>query len=181
MATIKIDTEAIDELVRDIEKAKRILLSRLAERGYQLLRKEVPYQTGNLRQGVAPPDVKYPRATLTVSARSARTGGGKATVHLKSGTTKTVNLKPTRAYNYADVVAKGNKDTTLYPKKAKAFLIPIPTAPTDKSYLVADGQIYVVRRTRKAQKPNPYDERAAEQLETEAPAIGAAVLQEIFE
>ncbi|KAK0039547.1 hypothetical protein Bpfe_031032 [Biomphalaria pfeifferi] len=69
-----------------IEQAKRIMLGRIAERGYQLLRAEVPKVTTNLQQGVAPPDVDYRKleATLTVSARSARVGATKATLHLKS-------------------------------------------------------------------------------------------------
>jgi hypothetical protein len=81
-AEVVVNSKAIEEQARDIERAKRALIGRLAERGYQLLREEVPYQTGNLKQGVAPPDVDYQKleALLTVSARSAARGGEQGTV-----------------------------------------------------------------------------------------------------
>jgi hypothetical protein len=59
VAEVIVDTKAIDQLGKDIDRAKRALIGRLGERGYQLLREEVPYVTGNLKQGVATPDVDY--------------------------------------------------------------------------------------------------------------------------
>lgn len=182
MADVRADTKAVDELAHDIRRAKEILLGRLAERGVQLLREEVPKKTTNLQQGVAPPDVDYDKlqATLTVSARSARRGARTATLHLADGKTKQVKLRATNPYNYADVVAKGNKDAVLQPKRAKAFLIPVSSAPDKGSYIVDGDQIYIVRPTKKGMKANPYDERAAKRLEGEAVSIGNAVLREIF-
>lgn len=182
MANVSVDTEGLKELAELIGQAKRLMLGRIAERGYQLLRAEVPKVTTNLQQGVAPPDVDYRKleATLTVSARSARVGATKATLHLKSGETRQVNLRAQPEYNYAEVVARGNKKAVLYPKKAKAFLIPVGTAPTDESYVSIDGKNYVMRRSRKGRKGNPYDERAAQRLENELEPIGTNVLREIF-
>jgi hypothetical protein len=201
MSDAKIDKKAVEEFARDIERSKKALLGRLAERGYQLLRAEVPEVTGNLKQGVAPPmlnltgrqvtkaensfghtDVDYEEltATLTVSARSARRGSRQATLFDKEGREKKkVTLRPTRAYNYAEVVAKGGP--TISPKKSKALLIPVPTAPTGESYLMVDGQVLVVRKSAKGMKPNPYDARAAAQLEKEAASIAEATFREIFD
>ena len=60
MAETVVDTRAIEQLGRDIEKAKRQMIGRLGERGYQLLREEVPKVSRNLMQGVAAPEVRVP-------------------------------------------------------------------------------------------------------------------------
>ncbi|MGE0367218.1 MAG: hypothetical protein AB7Q00_15940 [Phycisphaerales bacterium] len=180
---INVNAKAAEDLAKDIERAKRMLLGRMAERGYQLLRAEAPARTGNLRQGVAPPEVDYGsmQATLTVSARSARIGPRQATVIGSDGKEKKqVTLKAVEPYNYAEVVARGNRDAVLRPKTARAFLIPVATAPSDEGYLISGGQFFVVRRSRKAQQPNPYDERAAKRLEGEADRIADVVLRKIF-
>lgn len=174
----KVDKKALEEFARDIERTRAILLGRLAERGYQLLREEVPEVTGNLKQGVAPPDVDFPKATLTVSARSARLSGRQGTLYGKDGEEKKkVTLRPQKPYNYAEVVAKGYPN--IVPRKAKALLIPVTTAPSDESYLIVDGTIFVFRRSAKI-KANPYDERAAARLEKEAAGIAETTLREIF-
>jgi len=178
MAEVIVDAKAINELARDIEKAKRALLGRLAERGYQLLRAEVPFQTGNLKQGVASPDVNYSQMTamLTVSARSASVGGLQAKVIGADGKEKkTVMLRPRAAFNYAEVVARGRP--AISPKRGKALLIPVASAPSSGGYLIAGGQIYIVRKSARATKPNPFDERAARRLEGEADNIAEAVLR----
>lgn len=180
-AIVKVDTKAIEQLVVDIEKAKRAMLGRLAERGYQVLRAEVPVETGNLKQGVAPPQVDYARmqAELTVSARSGLSAGGAAEVFGADGKLKkVVTLRPSPAYNYAEVVARGNVQATLTPTHARAFLIPVPFAPTGEGYVMAGGKFFVFRRSRRGQAANPFDERAAVRLEAEAPGIGDAVLRE---
>lgn len=172
------DTKALEDLAADLVKMKRQVLGRLTERGYQLLRDEVPVDQGNLKQGVASPDVDYQKmeAVLTVTAESARVGSREARVIGADGKEKkTVTLRPRPAYNYALVVAKGYKPR-IRPKNAKALLIPVPTAPTKGGYLIAGGQIYVVRKSTKGIKANPYDERAAKRLEGEAEKIANAVL-----
>ena len=179
---ITVDTKEIDQLGKDIERARRALIGRLGERGEQIMREEVPYVTGNLKQGVTH-DVDYEKleATIIASARSGATGAISATVIGADGKEKKkVSLKAQPAYNYAEVVARGNKEATLSPKHAKAFLIPVPTAPEGESYLLAGAQIFVVRKTRKGQKPNPFDERTAKRLTDEAPSIGEAVLEKFL-
>lgn len=183
MATIeiKVDAKAVDDLAASIAKAKRQVLGRLAERGYQLLREEVPVDTGNLKQGVAAPDVNYDAgtATLTVSARSARLGPRQAVVIGADGEEKKrVTLKSSPGFNYAAAVAQGRP--AIEPKNGQALLIPVPSAPSGQGYLIAGGQIFVVRKSAKAVAPNPYDERAAKRLEGEAEKIADAVLKKIF-
>jgi hypothetical protein len=197
MAEVVVDSKAIRELAEDFVKAKRAFIGRLAERGYQLLRDEIKssaYRTGNLLQGVAPPDVDYDKlqALLTVSARSAETGATDAKMIGADGKQKrSVTLKPQKPFNYAESVARGRrgftaKGASLGPKGerpvgpgfARALLIPVPTAPSGESYLIANGQIFIFRRSVKATKPNPFDERAAKRLEGEAAKIGEAVLKQ---
>lgn len=179
---IQVDASAVHNLALDIDRAKRRMIGQLAERGYQLLRAEVPQQTGNLKQGVAPPEVNYQQhtATLTVSARSARGAREAVVIGADGKEKKRVRLKTTERYNYADVVALGNRKVTLTPRSSRAFLIPVSSPPSGESYLISGGQIFVVRRSRKAQKPNPFHERAGKRLEDEAPAIGEAVLRKLF-
>lgn len=174
----RVDLSGIEELRQELKQFKRVAIGRLGERGYQLLRAEVPYVTGNLKQGVAPPEIKGNRATLTVTARSARRGARQATLHLKSGKTKAVKLRGVPAFNYATTVAEGRP--AMSAKRAKALLIPVASPPSGESYIEADGQFYIVRRTAKATKPNPYHERAARRLEAEAVYIVEAVAKEMF-
>jgi len=175
----RVDLSGIEELRRELKQFKRVAIGRLGERGYQLLRAEVPKVTRNLMQGVSPPEIKGNRATLTVTARSARRGARQATLHLKSGKTKQIKLRPTAAFNYPEVVATGRPAMTA--RRAKVLIIPVPSPPSGESYIEADGQFYVMRKTAKAVKPNPYDERAARRLEGEAVYIVEAVARETFE
>lgn len=179
---MSVDLTALDELARQIDEFKRITLGHLVERGAEIVREEVPKDTHRLESGVSS-DVDYGKLTgeIIVSAESDRRGARKATLHLKDGQTREVKLRPTKAYNYAEVVARGNKDATLYPKKAKAFLIPVSSAPSGGEYITDGDQIYVVRRSRKAQQPNPYDERAMKRLGDEAVGITTAIAQEFFQ
>lgn len=153
MANVVVDDSALKQLGKDIERGKRVLIGRLAERGYHLLRAEIKktaFATGNLNQGVAPPGVEVSTGRivtksenkqgetyvdydeligqLTVSARSGRTGAGVAEVFGADGKkNKTVSLRPQPGYNYAATVAQGHKMATMTPSVAKAFLIPIVT------------------------------------------------------
>lgn len=180
MATVKVDTTELKKLGADFRAGTIVALGRLGERGYQLLRKEVPKRTTNLQQGVAPAKIEESTltATLVVSARSAKTSGGVGTIRYPSGKTKKVNLRPQPEYNYAEVVALGRPE--IKPKVGKAVIIPIVGPATGGTILEANGKFFVIRTSAKAQKPNPYHERAAEQLEKEAPAIVNAVFGEFF-
>lgn len=179
--SIAVDLSALEELRQELDRLKPVALGRLGERGYQLLRDEIKksaYVTGNLQQGVAPPDVKKDYVLLTVSARSARRGARTATLHLKSGKTKSVKLRATPGFNYAERVARGRP--AIRAKSAKALLIPVDSPPSGESYIESEGRFYIVRKQAKATKPNPYDERAARRLEVEAVSIVDAVIGEIF-
>jgi hypothetical protein len=175
---VVVNAKELDKLGSDIVRAKRALIGRLGERGYQLLREEVPYLTGNLKQGVAPPDVNYEKleATLTVSARSAATGSAEGTVYGADGKEKKkVSLRPRPAFNYAAAVAEGRP--AISPKNGKALLIPVPVAPIGEGYLLAGGQIFIFRKSAAATKPNPFDQRAAKRLENESVGIAEKVLE----
>lgn len=178
MPTIEVDAKALTELAADFDKAKKKLIGHLAERGYQLLKKEVPVITGNLRQGVNAPEVDYDNLTaeLSVTARSAEVGAREAIRYNAEGVELgKISLKARPVYNYAAVVARGY-DEKIVPKKSKALLIPVPTKPTKGGYLLAGGQVFVVRKSTKGVKANPFDERAAATLEKEAPGIAEKIL-----
>lgn len=179
---VTVDDAELKKLGKDIVRANRIMIGRLAEKGRILLREEVPVRTGNLkREGVQAPVVDYERlrAELTVSAtQDARTGTTAEVFNEKGERVKTVTLRPSPAYNYAEVVARGNKKPPrLHPKNAKAWLIPVAGKPDKGGYLIAGGQIFIVRKfKKKGQEANPYDERAGRRLEAAAPGIADQVL-----
>ncbi len=176
------DLSVLEQLARDIQTFKREVLGKLVERGAELVREEVPKRTRRLESGVSS-DVDHDKLVgeIIVSARSDRRGARKATLHLTSGQTRQVKLRPTPAYNYAEVVARGNRAARLVPGKAKAFLIPVPFPPSDESYITDGDEIYIVRRSRKGQQPNPFDERAASRLEGEAESILVEAAREFFQ
>lgn len=178
MADVTIDYGEVENLGKEIRAAEVVALGRLGERLYQHLRAEVPKDTRNLMQGVSPADVDEANLTaeVTVSARSAASSGG-GTAHYPSGKTKPVSLRPRVAFNYAEVVARGRP--AIRPKAGKALLIEVQGTPNG-AYISAGGKIFVVRTSAGPQKANPYDERAAEKLESEAPAIVGAVFAELF-
>jgi hypothetical protein len=178
MSNVTADISELKKLEGDINRMTKVAIGRLAERGRILLRKEVPKQTTNLQQGVAAPfiDQDGHRATLTVSAIRARRGPRSATVHLPSGKTKKITLRAVNEFDYAEVVAKGRP--AINPRDAKFLIIPVSSAPSGESYIESGGQIYIVRKSAKAVKANPYDERAAKQLQEETVAIVGAVAQQ---
>ncbi len=175
------DLKALKNLAEEIEDFKREVLGKVVERGAELMREEVPKITHRLESGVTS-DVDYENleGEITVSARSDRRGARTATLHLKDGKTRDVKLRPTPAYNYAEVVALGNKSARMIPKNAKAFLIPVSTIP-EGEYILDGDQIYIVRRSRKARKPNPYHERAEKRLSGELVPIVENIALEFFQ
>lgn len=182
MANVVADISAIKELQKDLEQMTEVALRRLGERGYQLLRLEIKdsaYITGNLWQGVSPPDFDFVKkqAVLTVTARSAKRGARMATLHLKNGKTKQIKLRPTKEYNYAEASTGRRPPPTA--RSAKALLIPVSSAPSNESYIVDGSQIYVVRKgIKNKMKLNPWDERAAKRLQDESVKIVAAVIED---
>lgn len=192
MAQIRITTDVrqVKRLGDNYAKAAEVGMRRLVERGEQLVRDEAPKVTRNLIQGVSS-DVTVSRAGLRgeiiITARTGRVGSRAGVLHLPSGKTRTVTLRAVPAFNYPEAVAKGTgiygpEHSPIRPKKARALLVPVGTVPTLKgkpeTYIEADGKLYVMRRSMQGRKPNPYDERAARRLESEAQPIFNHAIEE---
>jgi hypothetical protein len=180
---ITADVRQVERLGDDYGNAAEVGMRRLVERGEQLVREEAPKVTRNLIQGVSS-DVKVGRGSLRgeiiITARTGRVGRRDGVLHRPGGTTKKVSLRAVPAFNYPEAVAKGTgiygpEHSLIRPRKARALLVPVRSVPTlngkPVSYIEADGRLYVMRRSMKGTKPNPYDERAARRLESEAQAI----------
>src|SRR5689334_15651600 len=102
MATIEVDARAVDKLAADIGKAKRQMLVRLAERGQQLLRGEVPYVTGKLKAGVVDPKYDFENLTAAIVVSAARDERPERTTKLIGADGKekrSVTLRPQQAFN----------------------------------------------------------------------------------
>jgi hypothetical protein len=189
------DLGQVQRLGDDYRRAARVGVFRLAERGEQLVREEAPEETRNLKQGVSS-EVKGGRTSkslgeirgeIIVTARTGRLGRREATLHGPDGSTKKVSLRAVPSFNYPQAVAEGTGEfgpnkARIKPRKAKALLVPVNNPPTidgkPASYIEADGKLYVMRRSMKGMKPNPYHERAGRRLEAEAQPIFDRALRE---
>jgi len=188
---VKVDILQVLNLGENYRKAAEVGLRRLTERGEQLVRAEAPKVTHNLEQGVSS-DVKVGRVMrgeIIVSARSGRRGQRKATLHLASGKTKQITLRAQPAFDYAEAVARGTgtfgpTGAAITPKKARALLVPVTSVPTLNGkpvpYISDGGQLFIMRRSMKGRKANPFDERAARRLEPEVQPIFDRALGEFM-
>jgi hypothetical protein len=192
---VKVDTKQVENLGFDFRQMATVGLNRMLERGTVLLRREVPKVTHNLEQGVSVGEVNTQGSPMTgelvVAARAGRTAVEGGLLHLPGGETREISLRARPAYDYAKAVAKGTgvyrtdgefgPQQVIRPRNAKAMLIPVDAVPIGKggkpeSYITSGGQIYILRRFSKGRRPNPYDERAAQQLDADAPNIWDAVV-----
>lgn len=177
--TLTADLSQVADLPQVIRRAGQTAMRQVALRGVKHLRDEVPKVTTNLYQGISH-DVRVQgdrvEVDLIASARRGRKGARKGTLHLKSGKTKEVDLRPVESFDYAQAVAEGDEQAVITPQNAKAFLQPITSAPDDESYISDGSELFVVRKSRKGRKPNPYHERAFKKLEPEVPKIFDHVL-----
>ncbi|MBX7170150.1 MAG: hypothetical protein K1X72_04280 [Pyrinomonadaceae bacterium] len=181
MSEVKVDISEVEKLGADFQKIGKWSLVALAQRGLNLLRAEVPVRSGNLKQkGIKEPEYDFEKlqAILTVSATSEALKEGEGTLHLPSGNTKKVRLRPQPPFNYTTAVARGRAKAR--PRTAKVLLIPVSSVPSDESYITAGNQIYILRMSAKATKPNPFDERAAKRLKEESPAIVQKVVDAVL-
>ena len=175
----QVDVEAIEGLADEIQEANRIALGQLVLRGEDLVKQEVPKITHRLESGVSSNlDYEKLEGIITISARSEARGARTGKFVGINGETRDVKLKPVRSFNYAEVVARGNK---AGPFKRKALLIPVKQIPTEGGYIKDGDEIYVVRMSRKRIKANPYHERAANRLQDESAGIVSGVLEDYFQ
>ncbi|HMV47823.1 MAG TPA: hypothetical protein PLD20_00930 [Blastocatellia bacterium] len=184
---ISIDTDSIEQLGEDLDKASRGAMISLLAQAKKHIRREAPKRTGRLKgekvnESISAEPVKTSDGYLgevTVSAISERRNARTAVLHLQPKATlkpqtRKVSLAPQPAFDYAEAVARGRK--AIRPRKGKALLIPVTTAPLSGSYITEGKDIFVVRPSARAVPANPYDERALRTLEEEAPEIVEAAL-----
>lgn len=169
----------------------------VAEFGERSLRREVPKVTHNLEQGVSSKvDPKELTVDLLVAARVGRTAAEGGTLHLPSGATREITLRPQPAHDYAADVAFGTgvyatggvfgPKGVIKPRRGQALLIPVASKPAPvngkpQSYITSNGKIYVLRRYSRGTRPNPYDVRAAQRLEVAIPVIFDRVVNKFAE
>src|ERR1043165_2628756 len=192
MTRIRADISQVKPLRDDVRQATIVGLRRVVERGEQLTREAAPRATGNLKQGISS-DVQVTngllRGEINAAARS-RVPAGAAVLHLPSGKSRRVSLKPAPAYDYAEAVATGTglfgpKHALITPRSGKALLIPVDSVPIDmktgkpEAYIDVQGRKFILRRSTKGMKPNPFDERAAVRLANEAQSIMDTALEKL--
>ncbi len=184
---ITVDVKQVEDFGFQFQQMAQEGLRTTAETGEALLYEEVPKVTTNLAQGVSH-SIDYPnlRAELSISAVSRQVGDEGGLLHLPSGKTREISLRGRPAFNYAEAVARGTgvygpRGAPIRPVSAKGLLIPVSSPPTrdgkPESYITSGGQAYIVRRSIKGRRPNPFDERAAKRLEEKIPAIWDAVVE----
>lgn len=199
---IKVDVSDVLALGDEFSRASAVGLGRVVERAEQLVREEAPKVTRNLIQGVSSEVKKVGsllRGEIVITARTGRTGQRSATLHLGPGfhwhggelvyESVQITLRAVPAFNYPEAVARGTgvygpKRTPIVPRKAKALLVPVDGVPTVNGkvepYIESGGQLFVMRRSLKGRRPNPYDERAAARLNGEAQDIYNRALDDVL-
>lgn len=165
---------------------------RVTDRGEQLLKEEAPKVTGNLRLGISSHfDESEMRGEITASAVQRQIGVEGGLLHLPSGATREISLRPQPAHDYARDVAEGTgiygpRGSVIRPKSGQALLIPIQGIPESENgkpqaYITSGGKIFVLRKFSKGRRANDYPGRAATRLEAEVPAIMDGVVEDFAE
>lgn len=187
MTSIKItvNDEQVKSLGKNLRTGIEVGLLRVAERGEQILRDKVPKVTRNLMQGVSSDvDRKNLEAKLLIAARTGLQGPQTGLLHLPGGGTREIPLRGKPRFDYAEAVATGTgvygpKGTVIRPRKGKALLIAVDNVKAGKAYIEAGGQKFVVRRSARGRRPNPYDVRTAQRLEKEAEPIFSRAIDDV--
>lgn len=176
---VEVDLRELDRLAQQFERGGEYAIVRLLEQGEEFIREEAPERTGNLkgkRNAGGSVSSTYRKTgtgysgDINVSAVRERLNATTGEAVSPKGKRRQVKLRAQPAFNYAEVVATGRPRLTA-PKKAQAFLIPVVSAPTSGGYIVARGQIFVVRKSVGPQQPNDYPGRALNRLAGDAEAI----------
>jgi len=184
---VTVDTKALEQVAADYAKAGKAAMIRLLEKGEQLIREEAPEDTGRLKgkrsaggsvSSTYTQTAETFKGEITISAINEARAAASATVHYPSGKTKEVKLRAQKAFDYAKAVATG-KPRQVAPKQARAFLIPVQSAPTNGTYLTSGGKIFITRRHLAAVKPNDYPSRALKRLSAVSDAIVAKAFKDV--
>ena len=176
---VEVDLRQLDLLAQQFERGGEYSIVRLLEQGEEFIREEAPERTGNLkgkRNAGGSVSSTYRKTgtgfsgDINVSAVQERLNAASGEAVSAKGVRRNVKLRAQKAFNYAEVVATGRPRLTA-PKKAQAFLIAVQSPPSSGGYIVARGQIYVVRKSVGPQKANDYPGRALNHLAADAEAI----------
>lgn len=185
---VTVDTRGLEKLGAEFDQATRVAMDRLLLVGEEYIREEAPERTGRLKGkrsaggSVNSEVIKLAngyRGEVNVSAIRERTNATTGEVVYPSGKRKTTKLRAQKPFDYAEVVATGRPRLTA-PKTARAFLIPVQSAPSKGGYIIAGGQIYIVRKSIGEQKPNDYPGRALKRLAPRVEKIVGDALKEVL-
>lgn len=183
---VTVDASGLNLLAEQFDAGTRAAMIRLLDQGEEFIREEAPERTGNLkgkRNAGGSVSSEYLKTetgysgTINISAIRERQNATTGTLVSPKGKQRPVQLRAQPAFDYAEVVATGRPRLTA-PRNARAFLIPVQSAPSGESYITARGQIFVVRKTVGPQKPNDYPGRALTRLGGVAEAITLKALQD---
>lgn len=177
--TIKVDLRQVENLGFDFQQMALAGLRQIANAGERLLRTETEKISKEFHVSS---DVDEAKLTVSLFAAAIRNAKPRreATLHLASGKTREVTLRPTREYDFARAVAEGTgvhrvggvigPKPMIRPTSAKVLLIPYKYASLSgkrgkESYISDGGQLYIVRPRAQGMRPNDYPGRAAGKLE----------------
>ena len=177
--TIRVDTRQIENLGFDLRQMALAGLAQTANAGERLLRTEAEQISKEFHVSSSVDEANLTADLFAAAIRNARPRR-EATLHLSSGKTREVTLRPTREYDFARAVAEGTgvhriggyigPKPMISPTSAKVLLIPYKYASLTgrrgkESYIDDGGQLYIVRPRAQGMKANDYPERAAVKLE----------------
>ncbi len=164
MLSFTIDIRQVSHLREDFRRSAQATLRALTERGAVITAEEEPKRSGTLRKGThGEVDLNKMSGRVIASALRAAIPSATVTMQTASGRTKSFTMRAQRTIDYASFVRDGTgiygaRGQAIKPKKGKALRFEI-------------GGRTVFRVSVQGQKPNPFDERAADRLENEAESI----------
>lgn len=185
---ITIDTRQLKALGQQFDQAGKVAMIRLLEEAEENVREEAPKRTGRLKGersaggSVNSEIVKIAngyRGEVNISAIAERRNATTGEAVSPSGKRRAVKLRAQKEFDYAEVVATGRPRLTA-PKTAKAFLIAVQSPPSKGGYIIAGGQVYIVRKSIAEQKPNDYPGRALKRLEPRVEPIVSKALKDVL-
>jgi hypothetical protein len=191
---IKVNFAQVISLGEDLQKAKRAGLKDVLDFGVKAVNRNAPEGKSDylgprrkLNQGAASEIFEintdlYGEISVTAVSPQGPTAG---LVTLKGGRTKTVKLRATGGYDYAQDTSQGTGifgpiGTPIIPREARVLIIPVEIVPTlngrREVYIDAGGQKYILRKNTRGQKPNDYIGKSAEEIEANAQSVFDAAL-----
>jgi hypothetical protein len=161
---VHVDLSEVLKLPADVREGMGAGLTAATTRGAEIMKEEAPERSGRLKEGIKPHvDLASMKGEIEVSAIRPAQPAHTETIVSARGRSREVRFAAQPEFDYARAVAEGTglygaRGQEIKPKRVKKLRFVVSGHP------VFAGSV-------EGQRPNPYDERAADRLELEVDDI----------